>query len=135
MRTLDKLVTWMFLKLFVIVTLAVPPLFILGDFTERLDQYLDRGLSRTEIGLSYLYKLPEYFQYAFPIAALVATIFTIHSMTRFHEVVAAKAGGISFHRLMAPLVVLGMILTAVALGLSEIVPRGNRIAAQIQRAE
>jgi lipopolysaccharide export system permease protein len=135
MRTLDKLVVKSFLKLFVVVTLAVPPLFILGDFTERLDQYLDRGLSRTEIGLSYFYKLPEYFQYAFPIAALVATIFTIHSMTRHHEVVAAKAGGISFHRLMAPLVVLGVILTGAALGLSEIVPRGNRIAAQIQRAE
>jgi len=135
MRTLDRLVVKSFLKLFIVVTLAVPPLFILGDFTERLDQYLDRGLSRTEIGLSYFYKLPEYFQYAFPIAALVATIFTIHSMTRHHEVVAAKAGGISFHRLMAPLVVLGVILTGAALGLSEIVPRGNRIAAQIQRAE
>ncbi|MGE0157830.1 MAG: LptF/LptG family permease [Gemmatimonadales bacterium] len=135
MRTLDRLVAKSFLKLFVVVTLAVPPLFILGDFTERLDQYLDRGLTRTEIGLSYLYKLPEYFQYAFPIAALVATVFTVHSMTRHHEVVAAKAGGISFHRLIAPLVVLGVLLTGAALGLSEIVPRGNRIAAQIQRAE
>lgn len=135
MKTLDRLVVMSFLKLFVVVTLAVPPLFILGDFTERLDQYLDRGLTRTDMGLSYLYKLPEYFQYAFPIAALVATIFTIHSMTRHHEVVAAKAGGISFHRLMAPLVVLGVVLTGAALALSEIVPRGNRIAAQIQRAE
>jgi lipopolysaccharide export system permease protein len=134
-RTLDRLVVWSFLKLFVVVSLAVPPLFILGDFTESLDQYLDRGLSRADIGLSYLYKLPEYFQYAFPIAALVATVFTIHSMTRHHEVVAAKAGGISFHRLIAPLVVLGVLLTAAALGLSEVVPRGNRIAAQIQRAE
>ena len=135
MRTLDRLVVGSFLKLFVVVSLAVPPLFMLGDFTERLDQYLDRGLSRTEIALSYLYKLPEYLQYAFPIAALVATIFTIHSMTRHHEIVAAKAGGISFHRIMAPLVVLGVLLTGVALGLSEVVPRGNRIAAQIQRAE
>ncbi|MBM4185136.1 MAG: YjgP/YjgQ family permease [Gemmatimonadetes bacterium] len=135
MKTLDRLVVWSFLKLFVVVMLAVPPLFILGDFTERSDQYLDRGLSRADIGLSYLYKLPEYFQYAFPIAALVATVFTIHSMTRHHEVVAAKAGGISFHRLVAPLVVLGVVLTVAALALSGIVPRGNRIAAQIQRAE
>lgn len=135
MKTLDKLVVWSFLKLFIVVTLAVPPLFMLGDFTERLDQYLDRGLTRTQIALSYFYKLPEYFQYAFPIAALVATVFTIHSMTRHHEIVAAKAGGISFHRVMAPLVVLGVLLTGAALALSEIVPRGNRIAAQIQRAE
>jgi lipopolysaccharide export system permease protein len=135
MRKLDRLVLGSFLKLFVVVALAVPPLFILGDFTERLDQYLDRGLTRTQIAQSYLYKMPEYLQYAFPIAALVATIFTIHAMTRHHEIVAAKAGGISFHRIMAPLVVMGILLTAVALGLSEVVPRGNRIAAQIQRAE
>ena len=135
MKTLDRLVIGSFLKLFVVVLLAVPPLFILGDITERLDQYLDRGLTRTEVMLSYLYKMPEYFQYGFPIAALVATVFTIHSMTRHHEVVAAKAGGISFHRLIAPLVVMGIVLTGAALVLSEIVPRGNRIAAQIQRAE
>jgi lipopolysaccharide export system permease protein len=134
-RTLDKLVVWSFLKLFIVVALAVPPLFMLGDFTERLDQYLDRGLTRTQIAESYFYKLPEYLQYAFPIAALVATVFTIHAMTRHHEIVAAKAGGISFHRIIAPLVVLGVLLTGAALALSEIVPRGNRIAAQIQRAE
>jgi lipopolysaccharide export system permease protein len=79
--------------------------------------------------------LPQFFQYAFPIAALVATVFTIHSMTRHHEVVAAKAGGISFYRLITPLVVLGIVLTGAAFGLSEILPRGNRLAAQIQRAE
>jgi lipopolysaccharide export system permease protein len=134
-KTLDRLVIASFMKLFVVVLLAVPPLFILGDVTERLDQYLDRGLTRADILMSYLYKFPEYLQYGFPIAALVATVFTVHSMTRHNEIVAAKAGGISFHRIIAPLVVLGIVLTGVALGLSEIVPRGNRIAAQIQRAE
>ncbi|HET9947488.1 MAG TPA: LptF/LptG family permease [Longimicrobiales bacterium] len=134
-RTLDRLVLATFLKLFVVVTAAVPPLFILGDFTENLDLYLDRGLTRAEIGQSYLYKLPEYLQFAFPIAALVATVFTVHTMTRHREIVAAKAGGISFHRLFAPLLAVGVVLTIAALGLSEVVPRGNRIAAQIQRAE
>jgi lipopolysaccharide export system permease protein len=56
-------------------------------------------------------------------------------MTAHREVVAAKAGGISFHRLFFPLLVAGVGLTGVALGLSELVPRSNRIAAQIQRAE
>src|SRR5690606_24981556 len=62
MRTLDRLVVATFLKLWVAVTLATPPLFILGDFTENLDSYLDRGLTRAEVGLAYLYKLPEYLQ-------------------------------------------------------------------------
>lgn len=134
-RTLDRLVVWTFFKLWIVCVLAVPPIFIIGDFTESLDQYLDRGLSRTEIAQSYLYKLPEYLQFAFPIAALVATVFTVHNMTRHHEIVAAKAGGVSFHRLLAPIVAFGIVLTGAALGLSELVPRGNRIAARIQRAE
>lgn len=134
-RTLDRLVVWTFMKLFLLVSFAVPPLFILGDITENLDKYLDRGLTRGEVALSYLYKLPEYLQWAFPIAALVATVFTVHGMTRHREIVAAKAGGISFHRVVAPLIVLGVLLTGAALGLSEVVPRGNRVAAEIQRAE
>jgi len=134
-RTLDLLVVRAFFKLWIVALLAVPPLFIIGDITENLDAYLDRGLTRAEVAQSYLFKLPEYFQFAFPIAALVATVFTVHNMTRYREIVAAKAGGISFHRVFSSLVVVGIVLTAAALGLSELVPRGNRIAAQIQRAE
>lgn len=134
-RTLDKMVVGTFIKLFVVVCVAVPPLFILGDFTENADTYLDRGLSRAEMGQAYLYKLPEYIWFAFPIAALVATVFTVYNMTRHREIVAAKAGGISFHRVVAPLVVLGLVLMATSFGLSNMVPRGNAIAASIQRDE
>jgi lipopolysaccharide export system permease protein len=49
--------------------------------------------------------------------------------------VAAKAGGISFHRLILPLLFLGVVLTGVALGLEELVPRTNRRAAEIIRQE
>jgi len=135
MRILDRMVMGSFIKLYVVVALAVPPLFILGDFTEQADSYLDRGLTRAEIGLAYLYKLPEYLWFAFPIAALVATVFTVYGMTRHREIVAAKAGGISFHRLVAPLVLAGVVLMGATFVLSELVPRGNAIAASIQRDE
>lgn len=134
-RTLDRMVVGTFLKLFFVVVMAVPPLFILGDFTENADSYLDRGLARTEIGQSYLYKLAEYVWWSLPIAALVATVFTVYSMTSHREIVAAKAGGISFHRLVLPLVVAGLVLMGGTFYLSTVVPRGNAIAASIQRAE
>lgn len=134
-RTLDRMVLVTFFKLFVLVSLAVPPLFVLGDFTEQADTYLDRGLTRAEIGEAYLYKLPEFLWFSLPIAALVATVFTIYNMTRHREIVAAKAGGISFYRILAPLFVVGVLLMVGAFGLAELVPRGNAIAAGIQRDE
>jgi lipopolysaccharide export system permease protein len=73
--------------------------------------------------------------FAFPIAALVATVFTVYNMTRHRELVAAKAGGISFHRIIAPIVLAGVVLMVAGFGLSELVPRGNAIAASIQRDE
>lgn len=131
MRILDRLVAGTFLKLFALVLAAAPPLFILGDITENLDRHLDRGVTGPEVAQAYLYQLPLFLQWSFPIAALVATVFTVHSMTSHKEIVAAKAGGISFHRAIGPIFVAGLLLTVVALGLGEVVPRANRVASQI----
>ncbi|MFQ5535856.1 MAG: LptF/LptG family permease [Gemmatimonadota bacterium] len=134
-RILDRLVARTFVKLFVIFLLASPPLFILGDITENLDTYVDRGLTAAEVARAYFFQLPLFIQWSFPIAALIATVFTVHGMTAHREIVAAKAGGISFHRTILPILVLGVLLTGAALVLSEVVPRGKRIAAQILRDE
>jgi len=134
-RILDRLIAGTFFKLFFLVLLASPPLFVIGDIAEKLDEYIDRGLTGAEVARSYVFQLPLFIQWAFPIAALLATVFTVSSMTTHREIVAAKAGGISFYRLFTPLLFAGVLLTGVALGLSEVVPRGNRIAAQILRSE
>jgi len=130
-RILDRLVARSFMKVFLSFILGSPILFILGDVTENLDDYLGAGLSWFEVGLAYLYKMPQFIQWSFPIAALVSAVFTVQSMTMHREIVAAKAGGISFHRLIVPILALGIFLTGIALGLEEVVPRSNRRAADI----
>jgi len=135
MRILDRLVAGQFLRLFAVSLVATPPLFILGEITEQLDNYVDLGLTGTQMAHGYLYRIPEYFVWSFPIAGLIAAIFTVHTMTAHHEIVAAKAGGISFHRLVLPILLLGAVLTAVAVALTEVVPRSNRIAFQILQNE
>jgi len=134
-RILDGLVSRSFLKVFFAFILGSPLLFILGDVTENLQDYLGAGLTMAEVGKAYLYKLPQFIQWAFPIAALVSSVFTVQTMTLHKEIVAAKAGGISFHRVILPLLVLGVLLTMVALGLEEVVPRTNQRAAKILRQE
>lgn len=135
MRILDRLVLKNFLLLFFLFLLCAPPLFVLGDLAEHLDDYIDRGLSLGEVAMSYVYLYPLFIQWCFPISALLGTVFTVHWMTIHREIVAAKAGGISFHRLVAPLLLAGVLLTGVALALTEIVPRSNKISAQILRSE
>jgi lipopolysaccharide export system permease protein len=130
-RILDRYVVSEFTRLFLLFVLAAPMLFILGDVTEHLAKYLGRGLPPGQVALSYVYQLPLFILYAFPIAALVATVFTVSGMTRHSEISAAKAGGVSFHRLVAPLPLLGVVLTLVAVGLAEVVPVTNRMRAEV----
>src|SRR6185503_9884933 len=98
------------IRLFLLFAVAAPMLFILGDLTDHLDRYMDRGLSMKTVALSYVYQFPQFVLYSFPIASLIAVIFTVNGMTRHSELAAAKAGGVSFWRLLLPLPVLGIIL-------------------------
>lgn len=134
-RILDRLVLTQFLKLFSMSILATPPLFVLGELTEDLDRYVDQGIGSLQVAYGYVYRLPEFIVWSFPIAALIAAVFTVHSMTVHREIVAAKAGGISFHRLIRPVGVMAVLLTLAGLGLTELAPRSNRIAFQILENE
>jgi lipopolysaccharide export system permease protein len=134
-RILDRLVAFSFLRVFLAFILGAPILFILGVITENLEGYLDRELTGLAIAKAYLFMLPQFIQWAFPIAALVAVVFTIQTMTLHREIVAAKAGGISFHRLVVPVVFLGVVLTVAALGLAAVVPRANTAAGEILKKE
>ena len=131
-RILDRFVAKTFLRLFLLFVLGAPLLFILGDVTEKLDSYMDRGLPLGQVLVSYAYQYPQFVFWSFPIAALLAAVFTIQPMTVHREVMAAKAGGISFHRLVLPLFLLGLVFTGVGLGLSELVPHTNTRSAELR---
>lgn len=131
-RLLDYLVLGTFLRLFVAFSLGAPVLFVLGDATENLDTYLDQGISLGDVALSYVFQYAQFMHWCFPIAALLATVFTVHPLTTHREVMAAKAGGVSFHRLVFPLLVAGVILSGLGLYLAEVAPKANQRAAEIR---
>jgi lipopolysaccharide export system permease protein len=131
MNLLDRYIAKEFLRLFVLFALCAPLLFVLGDLTDHLDTYMDHGLGAQQVLMGYLYQMPMFILWSFPIAALIATVFTVNRLTRYSEVTAAKAGGVSFHRLVRPLPVLGIFLTFAGLGLAELVPITTRLRAEV----
>src|SRR2546422_5859393 len=92
------------------------------DLVDKLGTYLGRGIPKGRIALSYIYFLPETVTLVLPVAVLFAVVFTVGALGRHSELTAAKASGISFHRLVRPL--LGASLAAGGAGprLSEPAP-------------
>jgi lipopolysaccharide export system permease protein len=130
-RTLDRYVLSQFLRIFGICVLGVPLLFIVIDLTDNLDVFLAEGATKTEVALHYVYQYPYQSLVGFPIAALLASVFTISTMTRRFEITAIKAGGISFYRMTAPVLLMAVLLSGVALALTEMVPVTNRRAEEV----
>lgn len=129
-RILDRYTLTEFLRIFVLCVLGVPFVLIVIDLVDQLQAFLAEGATTVDIFWHYVYQFPYQSLQAFPIACLLAAVFSIARMTRDFEITAAKAVGVSFYRLAAPVILAGMLISLVALGLTEIVPTTNRKAAE-----
>ena len=134
-RTLDRYVFSSWLRIFVLTALGFPLVSILINLTDTLNRLLDRGLTTREIIISYVYSIPENAFIVMPAAVLFATVFTVGGMGRHSELTAAKAGGMSFYRLMVPIFVASALATVLAFGVGEMAPGATARQLEIQKAK
>jgi lipopolysaccharide export system permease protein len=134
-RTLDRYVFSSWLRIFVLTALGFPLVSILINLTDTLNRLLDRGLTTREIIVSYIYSIPENAFIVMPAAVLFATVFTVGGMGRHSELTAAKAGGMSFYRLMVPIFVASALATVLAFGVGEMAPGATARQLEIQKAK
>lgn len=130
-RPLDRYVFFEFWKIFVSTALGFPLLVIVIDLTDNLSKYLSRNLPRQNIIMSYIYWLPDSMFMVMPAAVLFATVFSIGGFTRHSEITAAKASGISFYRLIAPIMLAAIVACGLDLALGEVVPITNQERADL----
>src|SRR5512135_860391 len=125
-RPLDRYVFSEFWKIFSVTALGFPVLLVVIDLADHAQAYLDRQIPAGDIALSYLFWIPDSMFMVLPAAVLFATVFSIGAFTRHSEVTAAKASGISFYRLIMPILIGSLLACGLDLGLGEVVPITNQ---------
>jgi lipopolysaccharide export system permease protein len=131
LRPLDRYVFGEFWKIFIVTGLGFPVLLCVIDLTDHLDAYLNRKVPAPDIALSYVFWIPDSMFMVLPAAVLFATVFSIGAFTRHAELTAAKASGISFYRMIAPILFGALCAFGLDLGLGKIVPRTNQRRSQL----
>jgi LPS export ABC transporter permease LptG len=91
-------------------------LFIVIDLVKTLDKYLRVKPPLLYILEHFVYRLPAALHDGLPVVMLVATIFLFLTMSRYHELTALKAAGVSLYRVSAPVLGVGL-LVAIGAGL------------------
>jgi lipopolysaccharide export system permease protein len=114
-----------FARIFTVTTLGFPVLVFVIDLVDNLRKYTERQLTLKAVALSYLYWIPDTLFMVLPAAVLFATVFSIGTFTRYSEISAAKASGISFYRFIAPILFMATIAMGIDLVFAELAPPAN----------
>lgn len=136
MKILDRYLISFFTTKLLWAVLAATVIFVVMDLAENLDEFIDNDAPGSIIYRYYYLFVPYIFYLVLPVAALLATLFTIGGMTVSNEIIAMKVAGIPFFRplFMLTLATCGWAFVAYILG-ETIIPSANRERMDIMRYE
>ncbi|MBV9763851.1 MAG: LptF/LptG family permease, partial [Acidobacteriaceae bacterium] len=124
---IDRYVLNGFLFYFALLVVALVALIEVFTFFELLGDMIKNDISMSTM-LDYLWHLaPSLIYQLTPIGILVASLICFGILTKANEVTAFKAGGVSVHRLAAPVVFMSLIVSLVLFAFDHYyIPEANR---------
>jgi lipopolysaccharide export system permease protein len=134
LRILDRYIAKKFLISLGFSLIAFILIFLLVDLIENLDKFIDRGVSGGIILSYYLNFIPFIMVLTLPVAMLLSTLFSLGALSRNFELTAMKANGISLYRILAPIYIIGLIVSALVFFVGDdLVSESNRRKSDIKR--
>lgn len=129
---LDRYIMRKYLTIFLLVFLALLSISIIVTFFERIDNVYEHNKSLA-LFLRYIeYRIPEFVHYILPVTVLTATLLTLGLMTKFNEITAMKACGISVYRLILSIVFMAGLVSLFSFALQErLLPSANKKAEEV----
>ena len=121
MTTLDKYLTREILKCFAIVLAAVLGLYVIVEFFNKADNFLEAGLSVARLIRYLQLKLPLIIVQITPTAILLAVLVALGLMNKRNEIIALKSSGVSVYFLLRPILAIAVLLSIILFLLSETV--------------
>jgi len=113
MRILSKYILKEFSRFFLTSLSAFVVLFVLADFIEKVDDYVEHHAAAWDVIRYTLYEIPNIFFLMTPLAILLATLLTVGYMSKNGEITAMKTSGIPLSRIIAPIFMVSVCLAAV----------------------
>ena len=126
-RILDRYIFKEVVTTFLFGICAFSAVFIGSGTLFRIAKYItDYGASFEAVIKIFIFGLPNIIMWTFPMSMLLGVLLTFGKLSSSSEITAMKSCGISFSRIAAPAIFLGVIVTAIAILFNEhVVPWAN----------
>ena len=111
MNSIDRYVIKQIIQTLFFVLMALSVIFIIVNFMERMDAFMDSKVKLITIINYYLVYLPDILKILTPISILMSCLFAIGRLSNNNEITIMKSGGMSLNRLLFPIAILGILLS------------------------
>ena len=137
LRLLDRYVLKELLYPFVFGIAAFSSIFIASTMLFKITQYMTKyGAPLETVARLFMYNLPEVINYTFPMSMLLAALMAFGKLSGSSEITAMKAGGVSYYRIVAPVLVVGFFVSMFSMVWAEkVVPTSKAKASIILNEE
>lgn len=127
LRILDKYIFREVLLTFLFGICAFSAVFIGSGTLFKIAKYItDYGASLQAVVKIFIFGLPSVIMWTFPMSMLLASLLTFGRLSSSSEITAMKSCGISFGRIAAPAIIMGLIVSLCAIAFNEyVVPWAN----------
>jgi lipopolysaccharide export system permease protein len=120
------------IKIFLIALCAVVSIYLVVDFFEKIDDFIEAGVPVSRAFLFFLLRIPFVVSQVTPVAVLLAVVIFLGLMARNNEIVALRSCGVSSYSLVGPLIVGGLAFSILLFFFAEVVvpltmAKANRI--------
>ncbi|MEA3507825.1 MAG: LptF/LptG family permease [Synergistota bacterium] len=134
---LDRYVICEMANPFLFGVMAFTVLLIAGDLLFQLaNLIIEKNVSLGVVIRLFVYRIPEVVVMTLPMASLLAALLTFGRLSSQGEIVALKASGVAFQRVIRPVMFASVLVTVMAMLLNEtLVPLSNKAADNIMRFE
>lgn len=121
MSIIYKYLTGEILKYFGIVMLMVIGIYVAVDFFEKIDNFMEAGLSFSKAFSYFIFKVPLIIVQVMPVCILLAVIVVFGLMVKSNELIALKSSGVSIYYVLKPVLSIGILCTLLLFFISEVI--------------
>ena len=118
MQILDRYILFRVLLPFIYCVVGFVSIWLVFDLSENAPIFLENEAPLSLVAEFYLLRAPEIILIALPIGVLLAVLFALTQMSRRNEIISMLCSGRSVLRVLTPLILLGLVLTAIATALN-----------------
>jgi lipopolysaccharide export system permease protein len=121
LRLLDRYILKEYVRFFLISGISLVSLYLIVDFFEKIRMFLSNHASSVQMASYFLFSIPMIISLMLPAAVLLATLITYSNLSKFSEIIAMKANGISLFRIACPVLIFSAIFGVILFYFSEII--------------